>query len=291
MRILLLILALATASAQTYINGSRTIEGTLNYCSDAGSTDSYSCSLSPAITGYVTGTAYVFRANTANTGAASINFNSLGAKTIVKQQNVTLADNDIKAGQLVEVIYDGTNMQMISPPSTGGGASTTTWTFTAPAAGCSYSVAATGWQIESSTTAPDLICITGSNAVIAAAEFDANERMEVRSQIPPGWSGTVTATFLWRATVTSGSATWAIQFACVADGETLDPSWNTATTIADTAAGTSGIANTATTAAITLPGNCAAGSSLLMRVYLSAHTLSGAKPQLVRVTLQGTRTL
>jgi hypothetical protein len=56
-------------------------------------------------------------ANTANTGAATINFNSLGAKTIVKVAGgitTTLADNDIRSGQWVEVVYDGTNMQMQS---------------------------------------------------------------------------------------------------------------------------------------------------------------------------------
>lgn len=39
------------------------------YCADAGASDTYACNLSPAITAYVTGTRYVFKANTANTGA------------------------------------------------------------------------------------------------------------------------------------------------------------------------------------------------------------------------------
>ncbi len=85
-----------------------------SYCADAGGTDSYACNLSPVPGALSTGGRYRFKANTANTGAASINFNSLGAKTIVKHFNATLADNDIKVGQIVEVLYDGTNMQMIS---------------------------------------------------------------------------------------------------------------------------------------------------------------------------------
>ena len=43
-----------------------------------------------------------------------MNFNALGAKTIVKQHNLALAANDIQAGQWVIVTYDGTNMQMQS---------------------------------------------------------------------------------------------------------------------------------------------------------------------------------
>lgn len=93
------------------------VMATSDHCADAGSTDTYACNLSPAITAYGTGVHYYFLANTINTGAASINFNSVGAKTIVKLQgaiNTTLANADIRAGQWVEVVYDGTNMQMVS---------------------------------------------------------------------------------------------------------------------------------------------------------------------------------
>jgi hypothetical protein len=87
------------------------------FASDAGANDTYTCSFSPAITAYVTGTRYRFLANTANTGAATININSIGAKTIKKAAGgitTDLADNDIRAGQWVEMVYDGTNMQMVS---------------------------------------------------------------------------------------------------------------------------------------------------------------------------------
>jgi len=87
------------------------------FAADAGATDAYAITLSPAATAYVTGVDYWFKANTANTGAATLNVNSLGAKTIVKLQGAittTLADNDIRAGQWVHVVYDGTNMQMMS---------------------------------------------------------------------------------------------------------------------------------------------------------------------------------
>ena len=86
-------------------------------CSDAGSTDAYACNLPVALSGYTTGQRYLFKANTANTGAATINFNSLGAVTIKKVAGgitTDLADNDIRAGQWVLLLYDGTNMQMAS---------------------------------------------------------------------------------------------------------------------------------------------------------------------------------
>lgn len=104
---------------QKKTNGSRVIEGTLNYCADAGANDTYACSLDPAIVAYTTGAVYYFKANTANTGSATINLNSIGAKTIKKAQGgvtTDLSDNDIRVGQLVVLQYDGTNdiMQMQS---------------------------------------------------------------------------------------------------------------------------------------------------------------------------------
>lgn len=94
------------------------------FAADAGSTDAYAITLSPAITAYVTGAHYWFKANTANTGAATININSVGAKTIVKVAGgitTTLADNDIRSGQWVDLVYDGTNMQMQSLLGNAGG--------------------------------------------------------------------------------------------------------------------------------------------------------------------------
>jgi len=87
------------------------------YCADAGGTDSYACNLSSAPGIYVTGAIYSFKANTANTGAATISYNGMAAKTIVKVVGgitTTLANNDIRVGQVVVLNYDGTNMQMQS---------------------------------------------------------------------------------------------------------------------------------------------------------------------------------
>jgi len=89
-------------------------EGELIYAADSGGSDSYAISLSPAATGYVTGMVIHFKANTANTGSATLNINSLGAKTIKKHHDQDLDDNDIESGQIVTVVYDGTNFQMQS---------------------------------------------------------------------------------------------------------------------------------------------------------------------------------
>jgi hypothetical protein len=84
------------------------------YAADGGASDAYAITLSPVPTSYVTGMIIRFKANTANTGAATLNVNSLGAKTIKKNASSDLIDNDIVANQIVEVVYDGTNFQMLS---------------------------------------------------------------------------------------------------------------------------------------------------------------------------------
>lgn len=92
-------------------------KGAVLYAADAGATDSYAITLSPAPAAYVAGMVCRFKANTINTGGATLNVNSLGAIAIVKKQNVALSTGDIKANQIVEVIYDGTNFQLLSPIS------------------------------------------------------------------------------------------------------------------------------------------------------------------------------
>jgi len=86
---------------------------------DAGSTDDYVITLTPAITAYSAGTHYYFSANTANTGAATLNINGIGVKNIAKVSvtggsNTTLEDGDIQAGQWVDVVYTGIRFQMVS---------------------------------------------------------------------------------------------------------------------------------------------------------------------------------
>lgn len=88
------------------------------YAVDSVGTDSYAISPSPSITAYAAGQIFTFKAGTANTGAATLNVSGLGAKTIKKAVISDLDTGDILVNQIVQVEYDGTNMQMASFPST-----------------------------------------------------------------------------------------------------------------------------------------------------------------------------
>ena len=87
----------------------------INYAADAQASDTYVITLDPVPAGYVTGMQIIFKAKTANTGAASLNVNGLGAKTIVKRVSTALASNDILASMFCLVVYDGTNFVLMNP--------------------------------------------------------------------------------------------------------------------------------------------------------------------------------
>lgn len=75
--------------------------------------DTITASASPAPAAYAAGQTYRFVSAGANTGAVTLNVNSLGAKAVTKDGALALSANDILSGQVVEVVYDGTRFQMI----------------------------------------------------------------------------------------------------------------------------------------------------------------------------------
>lgn len=89
-----------------------------DYVADAGATDAYAITAVPAITAYATGQEFTFKANTVNTGAATLDVCGLGAKALVDSSNNALATGAILAGMIVHVVYDGTSFRMVSLPQT-----------------------------------------------------------------------------------------------------------------------------------------------------------------------------
>lgn len=85
------------------------------YAADAEANDTYVITIAPAIAAYATGQKFSFKANTANTGACTLNVNSKGAKAIKKAYNLDVVTGDILAGQICDVTYDGTNFQLLNP--------------------------------------------------------------------------------------------------------------------------------------------------------------------------------
>ena len=78
-------------------------------------TDTLTGSLTPALVAYVTGAVYYFVAPATNTGAVTLNIDTLGAKNVTRDGTTALVSGDIVSGEMVAVVYDGTRFQLISP--------------------------------------------------------------------------------------------------------------------------------------------------------------------------------
>lgn len=96
------------------VNGNTLIVGRTNYFVDTSSVnDNYGVN-ETLITSYTTGMNLYVNISVANTGAATLQINALAAKTIKKLHDQDLVTGDIEVGQIIHVIYDGTNFQMLS---------------------------------------------------------------------------------------------------------------------------------------------------------------------------------
>lgn len=76
-------------------------------------TDTYTGTPSPAITAYAAYQGFLCYFTNANTGAATLNLNSLGAKNITKDGATALQAGDIPAASIGWCVYDGTQFLLI----------------------------------------------------------------------------------------------------------------------------------------------------------------------------------
>jgi hypothetical protein len=88
--------------------------GSSQYAADTGSTDAYSVTPMPVPPNPLTaGYKLTFKANTANTGACTLNVQPLVSNVAIKKASTRdLETGDIAADQLVTVVYDGTYFQL-----------------------------------------------------------------------------------------------------------------------------------------------------------------------------------
>lgn len=89
------------------------------YGVDNGATNSAHINLSPILSNYISGQLIMFKALQTNTGPATLQIGALGNRDIKKSVSLDLAAGDIQSGEIVPVIFDGTNWQVIA----GSGAS------------------------------------------------------------------------------------------------------------------------------------------------------------------------
>lgn len=84
----------------------------------ASGTNTYTATVSPALPAYTANTLFVVNFPSANTGAATLNLNGLGAKAI-QLNGAALTSGQIPANSTLELLYDGTNFQITGLVSVG----------------------------------------------------------------------------------------------------------------------------------------------------------------------------
>jgi hypothetical protein len=83
--------------------------GLINYGTDAGAADAYVVTMPYTPTAYTDGMLVAFKAGNANTGACTVNVDSLGAKSIKRQDGSAPIAGDIAANKIVELRYNSTS--------------------------------------------------------------------------------------------------------------------------------------------------------------------------------------
>lgn len=106
----------AGVAATDALNITQAQDSGYNYIAAGGSANAITAAFSPAYTAYTAGQIYRVKTASPNTAqAVTIDVNGLGAKTIVRSDGSPLMVGDIRSGAIIELMYDGTNMQLLVP--------------------------------------------------------------------------------------------------------------------------------------------------------------------------------
>ena len=102
---------LTTATARTdAANLGNVQDGGGTWYATATGTNTITATLSPAITAYVTGQAYPIKIANTNTGATTVNLNSIGAVNVHTVAGTACAGGELIEDSIAWLVYDGTQM-------------------------------------------------------------------------------------------------------------------------------------------------------------------------------------
>lgn len=85
--------------------------GNVNYLTDTGSANACEVAMAYPITDYVDGLQITFKVASTNTTAMTLAVDGLAAKQVVKVDGRSMQPNDVAAGSILTVVYDGTKFQ------------------------------------------------------------------------------------------------------------------------------------------------------------------------------------
>lgn len=90
------------------------VDALLTVLTTAGGTTAYTLTSGLSLAAYVSGQSFLIKMNATNTGASTLNVDSLGAKDITKNGSTALIAGDLVSGVVYRVAYDGTRFQVVA---------------------------------------------------------------------------------------------------------------------------------------------------------------------------------
>lgn len=90
-------------------------DGTFQYLTSVAGTNTITATAPISMTALAAGQVFRFVAAATNTSGVTLNINSIGAKAITKNGTTALTANEILINSAIEVIYDGTQFQLVNP--------------------------------------------------------------------------------------------------------------------------------------------------------------------------------
>ena len=167
-------------------------DSAFTYLTSPSGTNTMIATAALGMSAYVTGQRFFFVAPSTNTGACTLNINAIGAKSVTKSGTTALVAGDIQNGAVVQVVYDGTQFQLLNPTALPSGV-ITLW---------SGSIASIpgGWYLcNGSNGTPDLrnmfVVGAGSTYAVAATGGSADSIVVAHTHTGTTDSTSLTGTF------------------------------------------------------------------------------------------------
>jgi hypothetical protein len=165
--------------------------GAETYCGTSSGTNTITATCTPTPGALVTGARYRFKAGGTNTGATTLNLNSLGATNIYYDNGSNaLNGGEIVTGYFYEVVYDGTQFRLVTPP--------------------------TGWSSYTPTLATSGSLTLTSTSIVTARY----RRRGLGVEVQIGFTGTLGGT-------ASDTITFTLPFTAASNGVRRFPAWIT----------------------------------------------------------------
>lgn len=103
------------AARDQYATAGQVQDGTFLVLGSVSGADTITATAPISMSAYATGQSFEFVAAGTNTGAVTLNLNSIGAKAVTKEGTTALVAGNIPSGSVAKVVYDGTQFQLLNP--------------------------------------------------------------------------------------------------------------------------------------------------------------------------------